>query len=302
MKIGSHVSNNGTKMLEGSINEALSYGSTCFMVYMGAPQNTARKSIDTFHAEELRKIAQDANISLEDIIVHAPYIVNLAQTDEQKHQFAVSFLTQELRLVRGCGLKYMVIHPGAHVGAGFETGINQIIKGLIQILDNTSNDETVILIETMAGKGTECGKTFEEVKAILDGVNSERVKVCLDTCHIFDGGYDIVNHYEEVIEKLDHTIGIENIKAIHLNDSKNVLGSHKDRHENFGLGNIGFDTLMKVANDERFVNVPKILETPYILMDDKKTAFPPYREEIEMIKANKFNENLVSDIIQNHQK
>lgn len=300
LKIGSHVSNKGKDMLVGSINEAISYDSTCFMVYLGAPQNTFRRPIGEQHALELEQIASLYNIDLEDMIVHAPYIVNLAQTDFDKHEFAVKTLSKELRGVALIGAKYMVLHPGAHLENSVEVACERIADGINQILDNTAPDDTVILLETMAGKGTEVGRTFEEIKSIIDQVKDKsRIGVCIDTCHINDGGYDIVNHYEDVIEEFDRVIGLKYVHALHVNDSKNPCGSHKDRHENFGCGYIGFDTLMKFINDKRFEDCPKILETPYVMGPTGKTSYPPYREEIAMIRSGKFDPNIKKKIIDN---
>lgn len=300
MKIGSHVSNNGLKMLVGSVEEALSYGENCFMVYLGAPQTTYRKDVEQLNYQKALEIAKQNGINPEDIIVHAPYIVNLGQSDDEKFNFAISFLAKELAMVGKVGLKYMVLHPGAHVGNGENFALDRIADGINEILRLTSNDNTVIAIETMAGKGTECGKTFEEIKRIIDLVHDKtRIVVCLDTCHIFDAGYDIVNSYEDVINEFDAVIGLEYLKVIHLNDSKNQLGSHKDRHENIGFGNIGFNALLKVLNDKRFEQIPKILETPYVSVS-KLESYPPYKEEIEMLKKQTFNENLKEEVIKNH--
>lgn len=300
MKIGSHVSNNGLKMLVGSVEEALSYGENCFMVYLGAPQTTYRKDVEQLNYQKALEIAKQNGIKPEDIIVHAPYIVNLGQSDDEKFNFAISFLAKELAMVGKVGLKYMVLHPGAHVGNGENFALDRIADGINEILRLTSNDNTVIAIETMAGKGTECGKTFEEIKRIIDLVHDKtRIGVCLDTCHIFDAGYDIVNSYEDVINEFDSVIGLEYLKVIHLNDSKNQLGSHKDRHENIGFGNIGFNALLKVLNDKRFEQIPKILETPYVSVS-KLESYPPYKEEIEMLKKQTFNENLKEEVIKNH--
>ena len=300
MKIGSHVSNNGLKMLVGSVEEALSYGENCFMVYLGAPQTTYRKDVEQLNYQKALEIAKQNGINPEDMIVHAPYIVNLGQSDDEKFNFAISFLAKELAMVGKVGLKYMVLHPGAHVGNGENFALDRIADGINEILRLTSNDNTVIAIETMAGKGTECGKTFEEIKRIIDLVHDKtRIGVCLDTCHIFDAGYDIVNSYEDVINEFDSVIGLKYLKVIHLNDSKNQLGSHKDRHENIGFGNIGFNALLKVLNDKRFEQIPKILETPYVSVS-KLESYPPYKEEIEMLKNQTFNENLKEEVIKNH--
>lgn len=300
MKIGSHVSNNGLKMLVGSVEEALSYGENCFMIYLGAPQTTYRKDVEQLNYQKALEIAKQNGINPEDIIVHAPYIVNLGQKDDEKFNFAISFLAKELAMVGKVGLKYMVLHPGAHVGNGENFALDRIADGINEILRLTSNDNTVIAIETMAGKGTECGKTFKEIKRIIDLVHDKtRIGVCLDTCHIFDAGYDIVNSYEDVINEFDSVIGLKYLKVIHLNDSKNQLGSHKDRHENIGFGNIGFNALLKVLNDKRFEQIPKILETPYVSVS-KLESYPPYKEEIEMLKKQTFNENLKEEVIKNH--
>ncbi len=297
MKIGSHVSNNGLMMLEGSVKEALSYGANALMVYLGAPQNTFRKPFNQMHINEALELCKTNGIDPKDIIVHAPYIVNLAQSDNQKWDYAITFLGNELMGTAMIGAKYMVLHPGAHVGMGSNYGIERIANGINCIISDTINYNSVILLETMAGKGTECGRTFEELKAIIDLVhNKNRIGVCLDTCHINDAGYDIVNDYEGVINEFDKVIGLNYLKVIHLNDSKNPIGSHKDRHENIGFGTIGFDTLMKFVNDERFKDIPKILETPYIPYT-KELSFPPYKEEIEMIKSGKFDNNLKNEIL-----
>lgn len=296
MKLGSHVSNNGLKMLVGSVEEAVSYGANCFMVYLGAPQNTFRKKIEDQNATEAIQLAKTYGIEPEDIIVHAPYIVNLAQSDDEKFEFAVRFLTQELQGVGAIGAKYMVLHPGAHVGSGANYGISRIAQGINQILYQTRGTDTVIALETMAGKGTECGKTFEEIAKIIELVDDKsRIGVCLDTCHIFDGGYDIVHQYETTLEQFDDIIGFDYLKVIHVNDSKNPLGSHKDRHENIGFGSIGFETLVRIITDERFATVPKILETPYIPVT-KEITLPPYKEEIAMIRSGEFDPNLKEKI------
>jgi deoxyribonuclease-4 len=298
VKIGSNVRNNGDKMLIGSIEEALKSHENCFMIYLGAPQNTFRKPIILQHAEEMAKIAKENNISLEDVIVHAPYLVNLAQTDEHKHQFAVDFLSQELMGVESIGARIMVVHPGAHMGQGPSIGISQIAQGINEIFNKTKGASTMIAIETMAGKGTECGKSFEEIAQIIRMVDDKsRIGVCLDTCHIHDAGYDIVNHYEEVIQEFDQIIGLNYLKVIHLNDSKNVCGSHKDRHENIGFGQIGFETLEKFVNDPRFASLCHILETPFIDDEEQNCSYSPYPEEIDMIRKGTFNENLKKEII-----
>ncbi len=293
MKIGCHVGNSGPLMLAGSIKEALSYDANCFMVYLGPPQNTIRKPIESMNATVMQEIAKENNIDLNDVIIHAPYIVNLARKDPEKFDFAVRFIATEVNGVHNIGCKYLVLHPGSAVDSEREEALRQVARGINEIIKLTSAARTVIAIETMAGKGNEVGKTFEEVKFIIDLVDDKtRVGVCLDTCHINDGGYDLVNNYDGVIEEFDNVIGLEYLKVIHVNDSKNPLGSHKDRHENIGFGNLGFDTVMKIFNDERFIDIPKILETPYVASLDNKNNYPPYKYEIAMIKKGIFDANL----------
>lgn len=297
MKIGCHVGNSGPLMLEGSIKEALSYGATCFMVYLGPPQNTIRKPIESMNADKMALIAKENNICLDDVIIHAPYIVNLARKDPEKFDFAVRFIATELSGVHNIGCKYLVLHPGSAVDSERSDALKQVARGINEIIKLTPNARSVIAIETMAGKGNEVGRTFEEIKFIIDNVDDKsRVGVCLDTCHINDGGYDLVNNYEGVISEFDEIIGLEYLKVIHVNDSKNPLASHKDRHENIGFGNLGFETIMKIFNDSRFNNIPKILETPYVASLNNKENFPPYKYEINMIKSGIFDENLKEKI------
>ena len=297
MKIGCHVGNSGPLMLAGSIKEALSYDANCFMVYLGPPQNTIRKPIESMNATLMAEIAKENNINLDDVIIHAPYIVNLARKDPEKFDFAVRFISTEVSGVHNIGCKYLVLHPGSAVDSERSDALNQVAKGINEIIKLTPNARTVIAIETMAGKGNEVGRTFEEIKYIIDQVNDKsRVGVCLDTCHINDGGYDLANNYENVINEFDEVIGLEYLKVIHVNDSKNPLASHKDRHENIGFGALGFETVMKIFNDERFINIPKILETPYVASIDNKNNYPPYKYEIAMIKSGVFDPDLKDKI------
>ncbi len=286
--IGSHVSFKKNSQLLGSLEEALSYGANTFMFYTGAPQNTNRSNIDYNLTQEAIKLMKSNDIDISKVIVHAPYIINLC--NPEKFDFSVKFLTEEVKRVSDLGVKYLVLHPGSHVGLGVEKGISNIILGLKKVFESTSCNVT-ILLETMAGKGTEIGRNLEEIKTIIDSVNNERLGVCLDTCHLHDAGYDLTK-FDEFLNEFDNMIGIDNIKCIHINDSKNVIGSHKDRHENIGFGEIGFDTLLNVIYNDKLVDIPKILETPYV--DDK----PPYKYEIEMIKSKKFNNKLI-EIIKN---
>jgi len=281
--IGSHVGFNKSSQLLGSLEEALRYGSNTFMFYTGAPQNTARYPIDdslTYLALEKMK---ENNIDYSKVIVHAPYIVNLAnRLDNDKYNFAVNFLIQEVERCDTLGIMNLVLHPGSHVGQGVEEGIRNIVNGLNLVLDKGN---VTILLETMSGKGTEIGRNFDEIKQIIDGVNDKtKIGVCMDTCHLHDSGYD-VSDFDKILDEFDEKIGLNYLKCIHINDSKNVCGAKKDRHENIGYGEIGFDNLIKIIYNERIYDIPKILETPYI---NEKA---PYKEEIEMIR-NKKMENL----------
>lgn len=294
--IGCHVSNSGDEMLFGSVKEALNYNANCFMVYLGPPQSTKRKDVSLLEADKMKKTLVQNNISLDNVIIHAPYIMNLAQSNDEKRDFAVDFLSDEMKKMATIGFKYIVVHPGAHMQIGVDRGLELISDSIKRVLQNTAFDNTYIAIETMAGKGSECCKTFEEIRKLLELLDfDKRIVVCLDTCHIFDSGYDIINEYEKVISDFDRLIGLDRLKVIHLNDSKNVCGSHKDRHENIGFGNIGFDALMKFVSDDRFKNIPKILETPFV--KGENNDFPPYKHEIMMIKNKKFNINLINNIM-----
>ena len=275
--IGSHVGfNKGTQLL-GSLEEALSYEANTFMFYTGAPQNTMRYAID----EELTKKAKDkmleCHIDINKVIVHAPYIINLAnRLDERKYEFSINFLKEEIHRCEQLGIKNMVLHPGSHVGEGIDVGINNIINALNIVLK--SDNSVRILIETMAGKGSEVGSCFEEVKRIIDGIEEKnKIGVCLDTCHIHDAGYDL-NNFDDILDEFDKKIGLCYLGCIHINDSKNVCGARKDRHENIGNGYIGLDNLLKVIYNSKLDDIPKILETPYI---DGKA---PYKEEIALIR------------------
>jgi len=287
--IGSHVTFNKNEQLVASVKEAISYGANTFMFYTGAPQNTNRSSIDDFKTIEAMKLMQENDIDINKVIVHAPYIINLA--NRKNLDFGVSFLVEELERCSSLGIKYLVLHPGSHVGAGVEEGINTIIEGLNNVLIKYQGN-TMILLETMAGKGSELGSSFHELKMIIEGVNySNRLGVCFDTCHLNDSGYDL-GDFDNILTEFNEMIGIDKIKCIHINDSKNEIGAHKDRHDNFGFGTIGFDQLIKIVYHEKLKDIPKILETPYINGD-----YPPYKYEIEMIRNKIFNENLKEEII-----
>lgn len=289
LTIGSHVSFNSKEQLKGSLMEALGYGANTFMFYTGAPQNTTRSKINDEITEEAFEIMKQNGIDSSKVIVHAPYIINLANNkDDDKYDFSIRFLKEEIKRCEQLGMKYLVLHPGSHVGLGIEEGIRNIVFGLNTILKDTT---VVVLLETMAGKGTEVGSNFEEIKRIIDGVDyKENIGVCLDTCHLSDSGYDI-SDFDKLLEEFDKVVGLSYVKCIHINDSKNPMSSHKDRHENIGFGFLGFDNLINIIYHPKLEDVPKILETPWV------EKLPPYKYEIEMIRKREFDEDLKSKII-----
>ena len=292
--LGSHVSYKSNSQLLGSVKEALSYGSNTFMFYTGAPQNTIRGSINDNLTLEAYNLMKENNIDLEKVIVHAPYIVNLANLNN--FEFSVRFLTEEVERCSLLGIKYMVLHPGSAVSSSRETAIKNIARGLNIILENDYN--VTILLETMAGKGNEIGKSFEEISSIIDLIeHKDKIGVCFDTCHLNDAGYNM-NDFDKVLDEFDKIIGIDKIGCIHINDSINNIDSHKDRHANIGFGTLGFDTLINIIYNKRIENVPKILETPFITKDDssKERLYSPYKYEIEMIKNKEFDEELITKI------
>lgn len=293
MLIGSHVPMNGKKMLEASAETAASYGENTFMIYTGAPQNTRRKPIEDLNIERGQEIMKENGIS--NIVVHAPYIINIANTTrEGVFDHGVEFLIEEIKRTEALGSKQIVLHPGAHVGAGIDAGIESIVKGLNIVLQE--NHDVQIALETMAGKGSEIGRNFDEIAQIIDGVtNNERLSVTFDTCHVHDAGYDIKNDLDGVLTEFDKIVGLDRIKVVHVNDSKNETGAKKDRHENFGFGHIGFDALMNVLHHEAFDGLPKILETPFVGLD-KNDKQPPYKYEIEMIRSGQFDPDLLQKI------
>ena len=292
--IGSHVSFNKDSQLLGSVREALAYDANTFMFYTGAPQNTKRIPINDEKTYEAFKLMKDNNMDLRNIIVHAPYIINPANTENL--DFSISFLRQEIDRVEKLGITKLVLHPGSHVQLGEDIAIKNITHVLNSCL--LSDTKVDICLETMAGKGTEMGINFDQLKKIIDGVlYKDKVKVCLDTCHLNDAGYDL-KEFDVILDEFDKKIGIDKIACVHINDSKNILGSHKDRHENIGLGTIGFDNLINIIYHDKLKGVPKILETPYITngIDEKNKIYAPYKFEIEMIKNKKMNTNLLEDI------
>lgn len=295
--IGSHVSFNSKEQLLGSVKEAIGYGANTFMFYTGAPQNTRRCKLDYDLTLEARNLLYENNIELKNLIVHAPYIINLANSQKKENYlFAIDFLKEEVKRVYALGVEMLVLHPGSFVNLDLETGIKNIINALNEVI--TPNQEVKICLETMAGKGSEVCFKLEHIKRIIDGVlYPEKIMVCLDTCHLNDAGYDM-NKFDDFLNDFDKLIGIDKIACVHVNDSKNELGSHKDRHENLGYGTIGFEALLNVIYNERLKLVPKILETPYVskTSEDKEKVYAPYKFEIEAIKNKEFNSNLYDDI------
>lgn len=301
MKIGSHVGMSGKEMLLGSAKEAVSYGADTFMFYTGAPQNTRRKEISELNINPAWEYMK--NHGIDEIIVHAPYIINLGNSVKpETFSLAVEFLAKEIDRTINCRSHVLILHPGSHVGAGTEIGTEQIIKGLNEVL--TADTDCVIALETMAGKGSEIGRSFEELARIYDGVKyNSRLRVCFDTCHTSDSGYDIIRNFDHVIEDFDHIIGKDQIAVFHINDSKNVPGAAKDRHENIGFGKIGFDALNYIVHHPDFEDVPKILETPYIPSTvNPKRSYAPYKYEIEMLRKGKFDPHMKEKIIKNNEK
>lgn len=279
--IGSHVNMSAPKMLLGSVEQALSYNANTFMFYTGAPQNSARKPVEQLKVEEARKLMEENNIDIKKVVVHAPYIINLANAkDDGIYELSKKVLSDEISRTAYIGCKYIVLHPGSHLGLGVEVGLSRIIDGLNEVFSKDESD-VVVLLETMAGKGNEVGASFEQIAYIIENIEKkEKIGVCFDTCHTHDSGYDLINDLDGVVDEFDSIIGLDYLKVIHVNDSKNIRGASKDRHENIGKGYIGLETLKKIVHYPRFEDMIKILETPWI--DDKA----PYKEEIAVLREN----------------
>lgn len=280
MIIGSHVSMKAPHYLLGSVTEALSYDANTMMIYTGPPANSRRVDIEKLQIEQAKELMKEKGMDMDHVIIHAPYIINLANSIKpETSEFGVEFLLDEINRVAQIGAKIIVLHPGSHLKAGTDVGIEWIVKGLNSVLNNDTHDDICIALETMAGKGAECGKTFEELAQIIEQIDKkDRIRVCMDTCHIHDAGYDLTK-FDEVLEEFDHVVGLDRLAVLHINDSKNERGSHKDRHANIGDGYIGFDTLYSIVHHPKLQNLPMILETPYI---DGKA---PYKEEIKKLRG-----------------
>ncbi len=301
IKLGSHVGMSGRDMLLGSAKEAVSYGADTFMFYTGAPQNTRRKDISELKIDEAWDYMKEHGI--QDIIVHAPYIINLGNSVKpETFELAVNFLAKEIDRSTACRSHILILHPGSHVGAGTDTGIRQVVKGLNEVLTRDTN--LFVALETMAGKGSELGQSFEELARIYDGVScSDKLRVCFDTCHTHDSGYDIVHDFDGVIQQFDRILGKDQIAVFHINDSKNERGASKDRHANLGFGNIGFDALSYIVHHPDFEHVPKILETPYIPSPtEPKKSYSPYKHEIEMLRNGRFDPDIQEKIIKQQKR
>lgn len=277
------------EQLLGSVKQALSYGANTFMFYTGAPENTMRRTISEDLTNMAKELMKNNNIDINDVICHAPYLINLADNSNiSKYEFSINFLKSEMNRCKLLGISKLVLHPGNYLTLSKAHGINNVINALNEVIKQ--DDFVTILLETMAGKGTEVCSTMEDVQQIIDGITDKnRIGVCLDTCHLNDAGYDLSN-FDDYLNKFDNLVGIKYIKCIHINDSKNIVASHKDRHENIGLGSLGFSTLSKIVHNDKLKDVPKILETPWV------EDFPPYKYEIDMFKNNEFNYNLIEDI------
>lgn len=301
LKLGCHVGMSGKEMMVGSVKDAICFGANTFMLYTGAPQNTKRKDISELNILQAKALMKENGI--EEFVVHAPYIINLANTVKpETFEIAVEFLQLELVRTAAMGAKVIVLHPGSHVGAGVEAGVCQIAKGLNEVL--TKDTDVFVALETMAGKGSEIGRSFEEIAMIYDKVTyNDKLRVCFDTCHTSDAGYDIIHDFDGVMEHFDKVIGKDQIAVFHMNDSKNEPGAGKDRHENFGFGHIGFDALMYIMNHKDFMEVPKILESPYIKdPDNAKKSYEPFKHEIAMIRSGVFDPDMREKILVHHSR
>lgn len=276
--LGCHVSFKAPDYFKGSIQQALLYGANACMIYTGPPSNTRRVDVSKLKIDEARQVMQENDFDIDRVIVHAPYIINLANSlKPETAYFGREFLSEELVRVDALGAKTLVLHPGSHVNTSMDIGLSWIIDGLNEVLDKDTTDVKIAL-ETMAGKGSECGCTFDQLAQILKGVHKkERIGFCMDTCHIWDAGYDL-HDFDAILDEFDAKLGLDRLLCMHINDSKNTLGAHKDRHENIGKGYIGFDLLYSIVHHPKLEHVTKILETPFI--DGK--AF--YKEEISALR------------------
>lgn len=273
ISIGCHLSI--SKGFESVAEDCLEIGANTFQFFTRNPRGGKAKEIDKQDIEKFREIAQENSFSK--IVAHAPYTMNICSAKESVANFSKQMMKDDLARMQYLPENFYNFHPGSHTGQGSEIGIRKICDTLNEILDESI--KTTLLLETMAGKGSEIGKNFEEIKQIIDKVElKNKLGVCLDTCHIYDAGYDIVNDMDGVIKEFDNIIGLEKLKAIHLNDSKNPFNSNKDRHENIGKGTLGLKTVSDIVNRAEFKSIPFILETPQENQNGRKA-------EIELVKS-----------------
>ncbi|MBO7747760.1 deoxyribonuclease IV [Paenibacillus sp. MWE-103] len=300
LKIGSHVSFSDKGLLTAT-NEAVSYGSSSFMIYTGAPQNTRRKPMEDLYIPEGKAAMSEAGI--DEIVVHAPYIINLGSYKDDTYELAVRFLQEEIRRTDAIGVRNIVLHPGAYTDKDAEYGIARIAEGLNEVLNGTKETNVNIALETMAGKGTEIGRSFEEIASIIDKVAAnDRLTVCMDTCHMHDAGYDLVNDPDGVLSAFDRIVGLDRVAVVHVNDSKNPRGAAKDRHAPIGAGWIGYDAIRAFVHHEALKGRPFILETPWIGQQDK-TQRPMYEAEIALLRgdaSNRFGGEFLEDVERLH--
>lgn len=290
MKLGCHVSMSAPDYVLGSVKEALQYGANAFMLYTGAPQNTRRKDMSELKIDEALQLMKENGIEESSMIVHAPYIINLANcVREETFELGVEFLQKEIERVKQLHATVLVLHPGSHVKAGEEEGLKKIVEGLDLAMEQVGNVQ--IAIETMAGKGSEIGYDFKQICYLMDHAKyGDKLRVCMDTCHIHDAGYDL-SDFDKILDDFDSIIGLDRLVCMHINDSKNVQGAKKDRHTNIGFGEIGFDKLNAIVHNERVKDVVKILETPYV------EGNPPYKYEIAMLKKGVFDKDIMNKIV-----
>jgi len=300
LKIGSHVSFSDKGLLTAA-GEAAEYGSSTFMIYTGAPQNTRRKPIETLYIEEGKRLMEQN--AVQEIVVHAPYIVNLGSYKPDTFELAVNFLQEEIRRTDYIGVRNIVLHPGAYTDKDAEYGIARIAEGLNEVLAGTKETNVNIALETMAGKGTEIGRSFEEIASIMDKVEyNERLTVCMDTCHMHDAGYNLNEDLDGVLEQFDRIVGLDRVAVVHINDSKNPQGAGKDRHSPIGGGWLGFDTINAVVHHPSLQGRPFILETPWIGKDAKKQR-PMYEAEIALLRGDartRLGESFFEDVEKLH--
>lgn len=271
LNIGCHLS--VSKGYEAMGKEAVQIKANTFQYFTRNPRGSKAKDIDPEDTLALQEIMKQNNFA--QIIGHAPYTLNPAAEQERVREFALEVMEDDIKRMEYIPHNFYNFHPGSHVGQGVDKGIERTIEVLNHII--SPDQTTIVLIETMAGKGTEIGKTFEELARILEGVKlQDKVGICMDTCHVYDAGYDIVNHLDEVLDEFDQIIGLPRLRAIHINDSKNPIGSHKDRHEKIGEGTIGLEAFTRIINHPKLRHLPFVLETP--------NEIEGYRKEIEMLR------------------